>query len=116
MWEGHFLLYPPVGVVHLPVGVLVHVPALSLAAGSLIYPRGQNFEEVRRGIVEATLQGHRTGLGQKAHQSLCKAPDVCARVSDQRPRLTRRPVSASRPISTASAGSTGKIRHSQTIE
>lgn len=115
MWEDHFLLYPPVGVVHVPVGVLVHVPALSLAAGSLIYPRGQNFEEVRRGIVEATLQGHRTGLGQKAHQSLRKAPDVCARASDQRPRLTRRPVSAARPIST-SAGSTGKIRHSQTVE
>ena len=47
MWRDYFLLNPPVC---LPVGVLVHVPALSLAAGSLIYPRGQNFEEVRRGL------------------------------------------------------------------
>lgn len=57
MWKDQ-TLFPP-RVVHLPVGVLVHVPALSLAAGLLIYPRGRNFEESEEGSVEAKLQGCR---------------------------------------------------------
>lgn len=46
----------------LPVGVLVHVPARSLTAGPLIYPRGQTLGEVAE---EEFGDGARWGRGER---------------------------------------------------